>query len=204
MGLFFLFDCYFMEYFQGEIMNIKKYEGYMIRSTWVQEKEEWYFSIIDVVRVLTESSNARRYWSDLKVKIRDIEGGNQLYDNIVQLKMKTPDGKYRTTDASDLKGIFRIIQSIPSPKAEPFKLWLSEMGKERFDEIADPELIIDRALQTYLSKGYTREWINQRLQAIQVRKELTDVWNDHGVSASKNALDLGRILANVLENKSDD
>ncbi|AEP36772.1 BRO-N domain-containing protein [Taylorella asinigenitalis] len=185
-------------------MNIKKYEGYMIRSTWVQEKEEWYFSIIDVVRVLTESSNARRYWSDLKVKIRDIEGGNQLYDNIVQLKMKTPDGKYRTTDASDLKGIFRIIQSIPSPKAEPFKLWLSEMGKERFDEIADPELIIDRALQTYLSKGYTREWINQRLQAIQVRKELTDVWNDHGVSASKNALDLGRILANVLENKSDD
>ncbi len=183
-----------MEYFQGEIMNIKKYEGYMIRSTWVQEKEEWYFSIIDVVRVLTESSNARRYWSDLKVKIRDIEGGNQLYDNIVQLKMKTPDGKYRTTDASDLKGIFRIIQSIPSPKAEPFKLWLSEMGKERFDEIADPELIIDRALQTYLSKGYTREWINQRLQAIQVRKELTDVWNDHGVSASKDYA----ILTNLI------
>ncbi|WP_028884237.1 BRO family protein [Taylorella asinigenitalis] len=175
-------------------MNIKKYEGYMIRSTWVQEKEEWYFSIIDVVRVLTESSNARRYWSDLKVKIRDIEGGNQLYDNIVQLKMKTPDGKYRTTDASDLKGIFRIIQSIPSPKAEPFKLWLSEMGKERFDEIADPELIIDRALQTYLSKGYTREWINQRLQAIQVRKELTDVWNDHGVSASKDYA----ILTNLI------
>lgn len=175
-------------------MNIKKYEGYMIRSTWVQEKEEWYFSIIDVVRVLTESSNARRYWSDLKVKIRDIEGGNQLYDNIVQLKMKTPDGKYRITDASDLKGIFRIIQSIPSPKAEPFKLWLSEMGKERFDEIADPELIIDRALQTYLSKGYTREWINQRLQAIQVRKELTDVWNDHGVSASKDYA----ILTNLI------
>lgn len=191
-----------MEYFQGEIMNIKKYEGYMIRSTWVQEKEEWYFSIIDVVRVLTESSNARRYWSDLKVKIRDIEGGNQLYDNIVQLKMKTPDGKYRTTDASDLKGIFRIIQSIPSPKAEPFKLWLSEMGKERFDEIADPELIIDRALQTYLSKGYTREWINQRLQAIQVRKELTDVWNDHGVSASKDYAILTNLITQAWSGKN--
>lgn len=183
-------------------MNIKKYEGYMIRSTWVQEKEEWYFSIIDVVRVLTESSNARRYWSDLKVKIRDIEGGNQLYDNIVQLKMKTPDGKYRTTDASDLKGIFRIIQSIPSPKAEPFKLWLSEMGKERFDEIADPELIIDRALQTYLSKGYTREWINQRLQAIQVRKELTDVWNDHGVSASKDYAILTNLITQAWSGKN--
>jgi hypothetical protein len=133
------------------------------------------------VGVLTESSNPRRYWSDLKRKMQEEEGADQLYDKIVQLKMKAPDGKMRETDVADMQGIFRIIQSIPSPKAEPFKMWLAKVGKERIDEIVDPELTIDRALQTYLQKGYSREWINQRLQAIQVRKELTDAWQDHGV-----------------------
>jgi hypothetical protein len=162
--------------------EIKKFENREIRSLWDNEKEEWYFSVVDVIAILTESSNPRRYWSDLKRKIKDEEGGFQLYEKIVQLKMKAPDGKLRETDVADIQGIFRIIQSIPSPKAEPFKMWLAEVGKERVDEIIDPELTIERALKTYLAKGYSREWINQRLQAIQVRKELTDVWQDHGVN----------------------
>jgi hypothetical protein len=162
--------------------EIKKFENREIRSLWDNEKEEWYFSVVDVVAILTKSSNPRRYWSDLKRKIKDEEGGFQLYEKIVQLKMKAPDGKLRETDVADIQGIFRIIQSIPSPKAEPFKMWLAEVGKERVDEIIDPELTIERALKTYLAKGYSREWINQRLQAIQVRKELTDVWQDHGVN----------------------
>lgn len=161
--------------------ELKLYENKEIRSLWDREKEEWYFSIVDVVGVLTESKTPRRYWSDLKRKIKDEEGGVQLYENIVQLKLKAPDGKMRETDVADMQGIFRIIQSIPSPKAEPFKMWLAEVGKERIDEIIDPELTIERALQTYLRKGYSREWINQRLQAVQVRKELTDAWQDHGV-----------------------
>ena len=161
--------------------EIKLYESTEIRSIWDNEKEEWLFSVVDVVGVLTESSNPRRYWSDLKRKMQEEEGADQLYDKIVQLKMKAPDGKMRETDLADMQGIFRIIQSIPSPKAEPFKMWLAKVGKERIDEIVDPELTIDRALQTYLQKGYSREWINQRLQAIQVRKELTDAWQDHGV-----------------------
>jgi prophage antirepressor-like protein len=160
--------------------EIKLYENKAVRSVWDEEKEEWFFSVVDVVGVLTESANPRRYWSDLKRKLKE-EGADQLYEKIVQLKMKAPDGKMRATDAANMQGIFRIIQSIPSPKAEPFKMWLAEVGKERVDEIVDPELSIDRALRTYLQKGYSREWINQRLQAIQVRKELTDVWQDHGV-----------------------
>ncbi len=151
--------------------EIKLYENKGIRSVWDEEKEEWYFSVVDVVGVLSESKNARRYWSDLKRKIKDEEGGIQLYENIVQLKLESADGKKYLTDVADLQGIFRIIQSIPSPKAEPFKMWLAEVGKERVDEVIDPELIIDRALETYLKKGYSREWIHQRLQAIQVRKE---------------------------------
>jgi prophage antirepressor-like protein len=161
--------------------EIKLYENKEIRSVWDNEKEEWYFSIVDVIAVLTESANPRRYWSDLKRKLKEEEGADQLYEKIVQLKMKAPDGKMRQTDAADMQSIFRIIQSIPSPKAEPFKMWLAEVGKERIDEIIDPELTIDRALQTHLQKGYSREWINQRLQAIQVRKELTDAWQDHGI-----------------------
>ena len=153
--------------------DVKLFEGNRIRSIWNNEKEEWYFSIIDVVNVLTDSKNPRRFWSDLKRKMKEEEGADQLYENIVQLKLKAPDGKMRETDVADMQGLFRIIQSIPSPKAEPFKMWLAEVGKERVDETIDPELTIDRALETYLKKGYTREWINQRLQAIQVRKELT-------------------------------
>lgn len=162
--------------------EVKIFENKGIRSIWDNEKEEWYFSVVDVVGVLAESANPRRYWSDLKRKLLEEEGADQLYEKIVQLKMKAPDGKMRKTDVIDMQGVFRIIQSIPSPKAEPFKMWLAEVGKERIDEIVDPELTIERALQTYLRKGYTREWINQRLQAIQVRKELTDVWQDHGVT----------------------
>lgn len=161
--------------------EIKLYENKEIRSIWDNEKEKWFFSVVDVVGVLTDSSNPRRYWSDLKRKMKE-EGADQLYEKIVQLKLESSDGKKYNTDVADLQGIFRIIQSIPSPKAEPFKMWLAEVGKERVDEIIDPELTIDRALRTYLQKGYSREWINQRLQAIQVRKELTDTWQDHGVT----------------------
>lgn len=165
--------------------DMKLFEGNKIRSLWDSEKEEWYFSIIDILAVLTDSNNPRRYWSDLKRKMKDEEGADQLYENIVQLKLKSLDGKMRETDVADMQGIFRIIQSVPSPKVEPFKMWLAEVGKERIDETIDPELTIDRALETYLKKGYTREWINQRLQAIQVRKELTDMWQDHGVKEGK-------------------
>lgn len=168
---------------RGEIMNeIKSYENKQIRSVWVEEKEEWYFSVVDIIGVLTEQENARgasTYWAVLKNRLK--EEGSELLTICKQLKMKATDGKMRLTDVADMQGIFRIIQSIPSPKAEPFKMWLAEVGKERIDETIDPEITIDRALETYLKKGYSREWINQRLQAIQVRKELTDAWDDHGV-----------------------
>lgn len=163
--------------------EIKLFEGNQIRSIWDNEREEWYFSIVDIVGVLTESENPRKYWSVLKTRLK--KEGNELATICSQLKMKATDGKMRNTDVADMQGAFRIIQSVPSPKAEPFKMWLAEVGKERIDEITDPELTIDRALATYLQKGYTREWINQRLQAIQVRKELTDTWQDHGVKVGK-------------------
>ena len=159
--------------------EIKLYENKQIRSVWDDEKEEWYFSVVDVVGVLTESENPQVYWRVLKKRLK--EEGNESVTNCNALKMKAADGKMRLTDVADMKGIFRIIQSIPSSRAEPFKLWLAEVGKERVDEIINPELTIDRALETYLKKGYKREWINQRLQAIQVRKELTDAWNDAGI-----------------------
>ena len=152
--------------------EIKLFEGNQIRSIWDNEREEWYFSIVDIVGVLTESENPRKYWSVLKTRLK--KEGNELATICSQLKTKATDGKMRSTDVADMQGVFRIIQSVPFPKAEPFKMWLAEVGKERIDEIIDPELTIDRALATYLQKGYTREWINQRLQAIQVRKELTD------------------------------
>ena len=163
--------------------DIKLYENKEIRSVWDEEKEEWFFSIVDVVSALTESSNPQVYWRVLKKRLKD--EGNETVTNCNALKMKSADGKMRKTDVADMQGIFRIIQSIPSPKAEPFKMWLAEIGKERIDEIIDPELTIDRALKTYLEKGYSREWINQRLQAIQVRKELTDTWQEHGVNEGK-------------------
>ena len=162
--------------------DVKMFEGSQIRSVWDNEREEWYFSIIDVIASLTESSNPRDYWYRVKKRMSD-EERSELSTICRQLKLKAPDGKMRLTDVAGMQGIFRIIQSVPSPKAEPFKMWLAEVGKERIDEIINPELTIDRALEGYARKGYSREWINQRLQAIQVRKELTDTWQDHGVKA---------------------
>ena len=160
--------------------QIQLFEDKRIRSAWDPEKEEWYFSIVDVCEVLSGTDNPRRYWSDLKRKLKS-EGSVELYEKIVQLKMTVPDGKKRLTDVANTEQLLRIIQSIPSPKAEPFKLWLAQIGRERIEETIDPELTIDRALETYLRKGYSHEWINQRLQAIQVRKELTDEWDARGV-----------------------
>jgi hypothetical protein len=161
--------------------KIKLFENKRIRTEWNEEKEEWYFSIIDICAVLTDSDyqTARNYWKVLKTRLKD--EGNQTVTNCNQLKMLAEDGKMRLTDVADTEQILRVIQSIPSPKAEPFKLWLASVGKDRIDEAIDPELTIDRALETYLRKGYSREWINQRLQAIQVRKELTNEWSDRGV-----------------------
>jgi prophage antirepressor-like protein len=159
--------------------KIQLFENKRIRTAWDEEEQEWYFSIIDVVEILTGSAEPRRYWSDLKIKLK--KEGNQTYEKIVQLRLTAADGKKRLTDVADTEQLLRIIQSIPSPKAEPFKMWLAQVGRERIEETLDPELTIDRALTTYLKRGYTREWINQRLQAIQVRKELTDEWDDRGV-----------------------
>ncbi len=168
--------------------TIHIYENQKIRTAWDEESEEWYFSVVDVVAVLTEQETQRgasTYWAVLKNRLKK-EGASELLTNCKQLKMRSPkDGKQYKTDVADTAGILRIIQSIPSPKAEPFKLWLAEVGKERIEETIDPELTIDRALETYLKKGYTREWINQRLQAIQVRKELTDEWDRRGVKKGR-------------------
>lgn len=161
--------------------DVKMFEGSQIRSVWDNEREEWYFSIVDVVGVLSESKNPTDYLR--KMKKRDEILASYLGTNCPKVGMVSTNGKIRKVLAGNLKDVFRIIQSIPSPKAEPFKMWLAEVGKERIDEIIDPELTIDRALEGYARKGYSREWINQRLQAIQVRKELTDTWQDHGVKA---------------------
>ena len=164
--------------------KIQLFENKRIRTAWNAEKEEWYFSIVDVVAVLTDQPDQRgasNYWAKLKQRLKE-EGADQLLTNCQQLKLKSPkDGKRYNTDVADTEQLLRIIQSIPSPKAEPFKLWLAQVGRERIEETIDPELTIDRALETYLKKGYSREWINQRLQAIQVRKELTDEWDTRGV-----------------------
>ena len=162
--------------------DVKIFEGSQIRSVWDNEREEWYFSVVDVIGSLTESNNPRDYWYRVKKRMSE-EERSELSTFCRQLKLKSTDGKSYKTDVADMQGIFRIIQSVPSPKAEPFKMWLAEVGKERIDEIIDPELTIDRALEGYARKGYSREWINQRLQAIQVRKELSDTWQDHGVKA---------------------
>lgn len=159
--------------------KLQLFENKAIRTAWDEEKEEWYFSIVDVVAVLTDSPNPQTYWRVMKKRLND--EGNETVTNCNALKMTAADGKKRLTDVATTEQLLRIIQSIPSPKAEPFKLWLAEVGRERIEETIDPEQAIDRALETYLKKGYTREWINQRLQAIQVRKELTDEWQDRGV-----------------------
>lgn len=159
--------------------KIQLFEDKRIRTAWDEEKEEWYFSIVDVVGVLTDSVDPAAYWRKLKQRLK--AEGNETVTNCHGLKMTAPDGKKRLTDVADTEQILRIIQSIPSPKAEPFKLWLAQVGRERIEETIDPESTIERALETYLKKGYTLEWINQRLQAIQVRKELTDEWDARGV-----------------------
>ena len=159
--------------------KLQLFENKKIRTSWDEEQEEWYFSIVDVVAVLTDSPNPQTYWRVMKKRLKD--EGNETVTNCNALKMTAADGKKRLTDVATTEQLLRIIQSIPSPKAEPFKLWLAEVGRERIEETIDPELTIDRALDTYLKKGYSREWINQRLQAIQVRKELTDEWQDRGV-----------------------
>lgn len=160
--------------------NVQIFEDKHIRTAWNEDTEEWYFSVVDVVAVLTGSTNPNNYWKVLKKRLKG--EGNQSVTFCNQLKMQShKDGKYYKTDVANTEQILRIIQSIPSPKAEPFKLWLAQVGRERIEETIDPEQSIDRALETYLRKGYSREWINQRLQAIQVRKELTDEWQDRGV-----------------------
>ena len=166
--------------------SLRLFEDKKIRTVWDAEREEWLFSVVDVVAVLTEQPTARhaaKYWSVLKTRLKGESG--QLTTHCSQLKMTASDGKQRLTDVATTEQLLRLIQSIPSPKAEPFKLWLAQVGRERIEETLDPELTIDRALETYLKKGYSREWINQRLQAIQVRKELTDEWSDRGVEKGR-------------------
>ena len=162
---------------------IKLFEQKQIRSLWDDEKEKWYFSIVDVIGVLTESERPRKYWSDLKNKLK--KEGSELSEKIGQLRLKANDGKFYTTDVADTEQLFRLIQSVPSPKAEPFKMWLAKTGRERIDEIEDPEMGIDRLMETYLKKGYSKAWINQRLKSIEVRKELTDEWDERGVKKGK-------------------
>jgi hypothetical protein len=173
--------------------KIKLFEQKQVRTVWDEEKEKWWFSVIDIIAVLTDSDNPRRYWSDLKRKLK--AEGSQLYENIVQLKMPSSDGKSYTTDVADTEQVLRLIQSIPSKKAEPFKLWLAKVGNERIDESVDPELSINRAIQNYRRLGYSENWINQRIKAIEVRKALTDEWDKSGVRQGKEYADLTDLMS---------
>jgi len=166
--------------------SIKLFEDYKVRTSWDSEKETWYFSVVDIVGILTDSPNPRKYWSVLKTRLR--KEGSQLTTICSQLKMQSADGKFYNTDVLDSEGILRLVQSIPSPKAEPFKLWLAKVGSERLDEMQDPEIAINRALQYYLAKGYSPEWINQRLKSIEIRKALTDEWQRSGVKNAEYAV----------------
>jgi len=181
--------------------NVKLYESKKVRTHWNEEKELWYFSVIDVIEILTGTNNPRRYWSDLKRKLEQ-EGFSQLYETIVQLKLESSDGKKYLTDCTDTQGLLRIIQSIPSPKAEPFKQWLAQVGYERIEETEDPELSFDRAMETYLVKGYSKAWINQRLKSIEVRKELTDEWENRGVKRGMDFAVLTDIITKEWSGKS--
>ena len=159
--------------------KIKLFESKQVRSAWNEEEQKWYFSVIDVIEILTESNNPRRYWSDLKIKLQK-EGFTQLYEIIVQLKLASADGKRYTTDCADSKNLLRIIQSIPSPKSEPFKLWLAQVGSDRLDEIENPELATQRTRELYKLKGYPEDWIEKRMRSIAIREELTDEWKTRG------------------------
>ena len=168
-----------IEEMMGKDKSVAVFKEKYIRRHWDEEKELWYFSVTDVIAILTDSDNPRNYWKVLKHRL--IKEGNETVTNCNRLKMQAADGKMRLTDVADTESLLRLIQSIPSPKAEPFKLWLAKVGYERIEEVEDPEMAIDRAMKTYLQKGYSREWINQRLKSIEVRKELTDEWQERGV-----------------------
>ena len=180
--------------------DIKLFEAKKVRTQWDEERELWYFSIIDVIEALTGTDRPRKYWSDLKAKLS--KEGSQLSEKIGQLKMAAEDGKMRLTDVADTEQVLRLIQSIPSPKAEPFKQWLAQVGYERIEETEDPELSFDRAMETYLAKGYTKAWINQRLKSIEVRKELTDEWEKRGVQKGMDFAILTDIITKAWSGKS--
>jgi len=180
--------------------SIKIFEQNEVRTVWDEDKEKWFISIIDVIEILTESDRPRKYWSDLKSKLK--KEGSELSEKIGQLKMKAPDGKMRLTDVADTEQLFRLIQSIPSPKAEPFKQWLAKLGKERLDEMSDPELGIDKALEDYVNLGYSQNWINQRLKSIEIRKELTDEWKDRGVKEGMEFATLTNIITKTRSDKT--
>jgi hypothetical protein len=180
--------------------NIKLFESKKIRSQWDTEKETWYFSIVDVVGVLTDSPDARNYWKVLKHRLA--KEGNESVTNCNQLKMQSADGKFYKTDVADTEQLLRLIQSIPSPKAEPFKQWLAKTGYERIEEIQDPEKSIDRAMENYLKLGYSKEWINQRLKSIEVRKELTDEWENRGVKKGQQFATLTDIITETWSGKT--
>lgn len=179
---------------------IKIFEEKKVRTLWDDEKEKWYLSVIDIIEILTGSSIPKRYWSDLKKKL--INEGSQLYEKIVQLKFEASDGKKYATDCLETQDVFRLIQSIPSPKAEPFKLWLAQVAAERLDEMQDPELSIDRALQQYLNLGYSENWINQRLKSIEIRKELTDEWRKRGLKEGVQFATLTDIITKAWSDKT--
>jgi hypothetical protein len=180
--------------------NIKLFDHIKIRSHWDAEAEKWYFSVVDVIKILTGSDRPRKYWSDLKAKL--IKEGSELSEKIGQLKMQSEDSKYYLTDVADTEQLLRLIQSIPSPKAEPFKQWLAKVGNERIDESQDPEISINRAMQNYLNLGYSKEWINQRLKSIEVRKELTNEWEDRGVKKGKDFATLTDIITQAWSGRS--
>jgi hypothetical protein len=180
--------------------QIRLFEEKKVRTLWDEEKEKWYFSIIDVIEILTNTDRPRKYWSDLKSKL--IKEGSELSDKIGQLKMKSTDGKFYKTDVADTEQLFRLIQSIPSPKAEPFKIWLAKVASERLDELQDPELTIDRALNQYLNLGYSENWINQRLKSIEIRKELTDEWRKRELKAGTQFATLTDIITKAWSDKT--
>jgi len=183
-----------------KLNEIKIFEEKKVRTLWDSEQEKWYFSIIDTIEILTGTDRPRKYWSDLKAKLK--KEGSELSEKIGQLKMAAEDGKMRMTDVADTEQLFRLIQSIPSPKAEPFKLWLAKVAAERLDEMQDPELTIDRALEQYLNLGYSENWINQRLKSIEIRKELTDEWKKRGLKEGIQFATLTDIITKAWSDKT--
>ena len=179
---------------------LQLFEDRKVRTLWDEEQEKWYFSIVDIIEILTETPNARKYWSVLKMRLK--KEGSQLTTDCSQLKMQSTDGKYYKTDVADTSQLFRLIQSIPSPKAEPFKLWLAQIASERLDELQDPELSIDRVLERYLQLGYSENWINQRLKSIEIRKELTDEWKIRGVKEGMQFAILTDIITKAWSDKT--